>query len=404
MKKNIFRIAAVLCSIIMIFALVACNKGNTTDNSTKTSTPASTVASTETPASTVTSTDTPESVETPTSTAPVEKAKYTVTFNSNGGSAVASAEVEEGSTVAAPADPAKEGFTFVCWTTDEAGTAEYNFDTAVSGNITLYAFWEENETTPSDGQKTATFDVNYEGGQNQTVQYAGNNSRITYKPTKPDRGENYIFLGWFDESGAEFKNTAKYTGDVTFTAKWLARFTLEAEDTQFTDLPEDDETANDRGAKIGHNRSGDMSGTALISGYYVHGLYYNGAYLQFEINVSEAVDDAQIWGRFACEYKDYNLTEADLGVYVNGKLLTDEYTIELEAYDLEGRSGTPTFKNFKLNVGVALEKGDNVIRLVVLNDVDQFGNGTVYAAAPMVDCLYLYVDEGTTVTMTKYNG
>ena len=68
---------------------------------------------------------------------------YTVTFNTNGGSTVESVAVEDGKTVAKPADPTKDGYTFDGWYVDEALTTAYDFNTAVTDNITLYAKWTE---------------------------------------------------------------------------------------------------------------------------------------------------------------------------------------------------------------------------------------------------------------------
>jgi len=70
------------------------------------------------------------------------KKVYTVTFDSNGGSKVDSVEVKEGEKVTKPTtDPTKDGYKFDKWTTDEAGTEEYDFDSGVTDNITLYAQW-----------------------------------------------------------------------------------------------------------------------------------------------------------------------------------------------------------------------------------------------------------------------
>ncbi|MBR4087601.1 MAG: S-layer homology domain-containing protein [Clostridia bacterium] len=66
-------------------------------------------------------------------------AKYTVTFYSNGGSAVAAQKLDFGKKVTKPADPTKSGYVFKGWTLNGAA---YNFNTAVSGDMTLYAAWE----------------------------------------------------------------------------------------------------------------------------------------------------------------------------------------------------------------------------------------------------------------------
>ena len=66
---------------------------------------------------------------------------HTVTFNSNGGSFVASQTVVDGSKVTKPSDPTKTGYTFGGWYTNSACTTAYSFDTAVTADITLYAKW-----------------------------------------------------------------------------------------------------------------------------------------------------------------------------------------------------------------------------------------------------------------------
>lgn len=67
--------------------------------------------------------------------------EYTVTFNTNGGSEVESQPVAKGSKVQRPLPPTKDGFVFDNWYTDIALTQVYDFDTQVTGNLTLYANW-----------------------------------------------------------------------------------------------------------------------------------------------------------------------------------------------------------------------------------------------------------------------
>ena len=70
---------------------------------------------------------------------------YTVTFVSNGGSAVAPITgVLGGSTITAPANPTRAGHTFVAWYTESAFTTRWVFGaagTAVTDDVTLYARW-----------------------------------------------------------------------------------------------------------------------------------------------------------------------------------------------------------------------------------------------------------------------
>jgi uncharacterized repeat protein (TIGR02543 family) len=66
---------------------------------------------------------------------------YTVTFNTNGGSAVTTKTVKSGEKVSAPTAPTKDGYTFDGWYSDAALTKAYSFSSAVTSNITLYAKW-----------------------------------------------------------------------------------------------------------------------------------------------------------------------------------------------------------------------------------------------------------------------
>lgn len=70
-------------------------------------------------------------------------ATYTVTFDSNEGSAVAAQTVTAGSTATQPANPTRTGYTFVEWCSDELLTTAFDFTTAINANITLYAKWSQ---------------------------------------------------------------------------------------------------------------------------------------------------------------------------------------------------------------------------------------------------------------------
>lgn len=66
---------------------------------------------------------------------------FDVTFDSQGGSAVAKATVEKDAKVAKPEDPSKKDSYFYTWYTEAEFTNEYDFDTPVTQSITLYAKW-----------------------------------------------------------------------------------------------------------------------------------------------------------------------------------------------------------------------------------------------------------------------
>ena len=78
----------------------------------------------------------------------VKSQAHRVKFDAKGGSSVDSQTPASGSTVTKPADPTREGYTFAGWYTDEACTEEYDFSTAVTADVTLYAKWTKNATNP----------------------------------------------------------------------------------------------------------------------------------------------------------------------------------------------------------------------------------------------------------------
>ncbi len=87
--------------------------------------------------------------------------RYTVKFETNGGSVVASKTVAKNSKLAEPADPTKEGFAFEGWYTDKELTTAYDFDDAVTKSFTLYAKWvveDDADIDPSE-EKTPFDDV-----------------------------------------------------------------------------------------------------------------------------------------------------------------------------------------------------------------------------------------------------
>lgn len=72
-----------------------------------------------------------------------EITKYTVTFDTNGGTAIQSIQVEEGKTIVLPANPTKADYDFAGWYLDNALSNVYKEDYVVKSNVTLYAKWTE---------------------------------------------------------------------------------------------------------------------------------------------------------------------------------------------------------------------------------------------------------------------
>lgn len=76
-----------------------------------------------------------------------DASKYTISFNTNGGSEIENQTVGANSNAVKPDNPTKKGYTFAGWFTDAELVSEYNFNTLVNSNITLYAKWDEKSSS-----------------------------------------------------------------------------------------------------------------------------------------------------------------------------------------------------------------------------------------------------------------
>ena len=139
---------------------------------------------------------------------------YTITFDTDGGSAIEPITQDYGTQITAPADPTREGYTFIGW--DKAIPA-----TMPAGDMTITAQWRIN-------QYTITFDSN--GGSAVAPITQDYGTQIT-APADPTR-EGYTFIGW-DKTfpttmpaenitlKAKWKDIEKPTGEIIIgTNKW----------------------------------------------------------------------------------------------------------------------------------------------------------------------------------------
>lgn len=209
---------------------------------------------------------------------PTEK-KYTVTFNSNGGSEVKKQEVKKGSKATKPSNPIKDSYVFINWTLDGK---EYNFDTKITKNITLVANWGLLGDVNNDGVingkddtrlmrylsgwdveiSTIVADVNsdgeiddvdvavlrkylaryfdklpYDSGKKYTITYNLNGGKLDgfnykkysaislpYTLDNPEK-EGYVFIGWTGSNGntpqLEVTIEEGTTGNLEYNANWL---------------------------------------------------------------------------------------------------------------------------------------------------------------------------------------
>ena len=139
---------------------------------------------------------------------------YTVTFDSNGGSAVTAQSIEAGQKATKPADPTKDGYDFKGWTL--SGSA-YDFNTAVNGNITLVATWEQKQVVPTT--YTVSFAAN--GGTGTMADVTGISSEYTLPENGFTAPDGKQFKAWsVDGNEKAVGDKITVTADTTVTAVW----------------------------------------------------------------------------------------------------------------------------------------------------------------------------------------
>lgn len=138
-----------------------------------------------------------------------ETTSFTVTFDSDGGSAVEAQTVKDGGYAERPESPTKTGFNFVNWFAPDAETA-FDFATPITADITLKAKWS-----------AQTFTVTFDSDEGSDVAPAiVKYGEKVAKPTDPVKA-GFIFSGWFNGE-TEFNFDTPVTGNLTLKAKWVS--------------------------------------------------------------------------------------------------------------------------------------------------------------------------------------
>ena len=242
-------------------------------------------------------------------TAKWEINKYTVTFDSYGGSKVDPQVVEYGLYAQEPEEPTLKGFTFAYWYLDDENE-DYDFEnTPVTADITLTAKWEINKYT-------VTFD-SYGGSKvdPQVVEYG----LYAQEPEEPTL-KGFTFAYWYldDENEAyDFENTP-VTADITLTAKWnINKYTVAFNTDGGTPVPPAQE--------VEYGLTATEPAAPEKTGYTFDGWYLGDEKYDFSAAVEQNITLTAKW-----EKKTYKVVAK---LYVNGKPAyyqnTDFYTYEV---------------------------------------------------------------------------
>jgi uncharacterized repeat protein (TIGR02543 family) len=147
--------------------------------------------------------------------------EFTVDFESNGGTAVASKTVKKFNKVPKPApDPTNGSMYFVDWFTDNPPTVHYDFNAPVTADMTLFAEWSS--TVPL----IITFDKNHNDPSGWTDANPPSKNALLGEtvtlPAPPTRS-GYTFNGWntnADGTGTAIISSIHVTASITLYAQW----------------------------------------------------------------------------------------------------------------------------------------------------------------------------------------
>ena len=141
---------------------------------------------------------------------------HTVSFDCGSQAEKFSRVVQYGGFVTPPDDPKADGYRFEGWYTQENGGELFNFNQAITEDVTVYAHWSEVKPDP-----TVSFDCGGKAeGTSKVVQHGG-----TVTPPDDPKADGYQFDGWYtkENGGVPFDFEQEITKDVTVYAHWSVK-------------------------------------------------------------------------------------------------------------------------------------------------------------------------------------
>lgn len=176
---------------------------------------------------------------------------FTVTFETNQGSAIDAVKVNKDAKVSKPADPTKEKYDFAGWYSDKALKNEYKFDEAVTADITLYAKWDgqtrimvlsSNDNAnlvAHEAAKQEKTNKRTEFADKSKVLYVGDDNAVCLKP-------DTAFVEWdlvTDEVGESFSTDWTYI--IKIYRSIDGGYELLGENSEFIDSIDDEKVLID---------------------------------------------------------------------------------------------------------------------------------------------------------------
>ncbi|SIQ30029.1 InlB B-repeat-containing protein [Domibacillus enclensis] len=245
--------------------------------------------------------------------------EYTVSFESDGGDAVNDQTIDYNQKATQPDAPEKEGYIFSGWFTEAALENEYDFNTSVTSDITLYAKW-------TIKQYIVSFDSN--GGTAVNDETIDHGDTAT-KPADPEK-EGYTFKGWYTDGQleTEYDFSTQVKAAKTLYGKW--------------ELNEYDVTFDVDGGtavsaqRIVHNEKATAPSAPTKTGYTFEGWYSDGAF-ETEFDFDTAIkQDTVIYANWTINKYDVTFN-TDGGTAVNAQSI--EYNKKAAEPDAPTKTG-----------------------------------------------------------------
>ena len=212
---------------------------------------------------------------------------FTVSFDTDGGSSVASQTISYGGTVTRPSnDPTKTGHTFDDWYTDNTYQTPFDFtNTTITDTTTIYGKFDINEYT-------VTF--NTDGGSTEPAQVIAHGGTVTRPSTDPTK-TGYNFINWYADSNYQtlfdFTNTT-ITGPITIYAKFeIKTFTVSFDTDGGSSVPS--QTINYGGTVTRPNTDPTKTGHTFDD-WYTDSTYQT----LFDFANTTITDTTTIYGKF----------------------------------------------------------------------------------------------------------
>lgn len=261
------------------------------------------------------------------------KKEYDVCFVTNGGTKISCQTVLEGDTAFKPTNPTKSCYNFDGWYTDSNYRYQYNFNSKVYDDITLYAKWVDNGTCKN--KYNVYFNSN--GGTSVSSQYNILEGDTAYRPSNPTKACSR-FIGWYTSSNLTNKynfNNGVYK-NMTLYAKW-----------------EDDGSCKETYRVKFDSNGGSSISTQYVydgdrayepsepwrSGYRFIGWYYNGSRFDFNKRIYRDYTLVAKWEKEDEKYNTYckiNKERYFSTSYVSGNQSTWNYNWTIKFDRIKG--------------------------------------------------------------------